>query len=107
MANPGGRIPRQSSLETLIRDMESRIRKLEQIISSIAVGSTPLSDAPTIYSLTTPALTWTITHNKGRLVNVVMYDTSGQEIELNISCPDDNSVVLDGDELFSGIAVVV
>lgn len=106
-SGPGGKLPRQDTQDTIIRDLQRRIKLLEDQLARVISGVTPTLDRPAIFTLTTPSTSFTIIHGKNRFVVAKTYDTSGVEFECEVSCPTPNTVVLSGQEAFSGTAVII
>jgi hypothetical protein len=90
---PGGKNPKQQDMSSIIRGLESRIQALEL-------------DRPKIYTQDTLTNSWTIQHGKGRFVTARLFDSSGNEIDISSTCPNENEVLLYNKTPFSGTAIV-
>jgi len=56
------------------------------------LGPTPA--APITYTQSTPASTWIITHNLGRVVNVTLYNATGVQVESDVVASSSNVVTV-------------
>lgn len=112
MSNPGGKLSRQPSEQTILRDYERRIKLLEGELAKTIVGLGSLvggggSITPFIYSISIPVTSYTIVHNLNRFVFVQLYDPTGDLMDVSVNCSNPNEAVLSGVVPFSGTAIVI
>lgn len=73
---------------------------LEQQIQSIANGGT----ISYTHNQTTPAATWVIDHHMGLIPNVVLLDSTGQQMIAELRFPSDQTVVVVHSAPYTGTA---
>jgi hypothetical protein len=76
----------------------------EVVRTIVNPDGTPIVSSTYVHDQGVPSDTWTVVHGLGKYPNVVVIDSSGNQLWCEVDYPDANTVVIKANGAFSGTA---